>query len=113
MHEYSIAYDIFATAKRAAVENEATEVTTVKVDVGEMAMVNPEQVIFLFGVIVEDDPLFAGTHLECRTVKVRTQCECGYEGNEKFVCPQCGGLPHVVEGKEIVVSNIEIEVNES
>ncbi|QYZ80269.1 hydrogenase maturation nickel metallochaperone HypA [Methanofollis formosanus] len=113
MHEYSIAYDIFATAKRAAVENEATEVTTVKVDVGEMAMVNPEQVEFLFGVIVEDDPLFAGTRLECWTVKVRTRCECGYEGDEKFVCPQCGGLPHIVEGKEIVVTNIEIEVNES
>lgn len=113
MHEYSIAYDIFATAQRAAVENHATQVKAVRVDVGEMAMVNPEQVKFLFEVIAEDDPVFAGVSMECRTVKVRTHCDCGYEGNEKFVCPQCGGLPHVVEGKEIVVTNIEIEVNDS
>ena len=113
MHEYSIAYDIFATARRTAVENNATQVKAVRVDVGEIAMVNPEQVTFLFDVIVEDDPLFTGTHLECRTVKVRTCCDCGYEGSEKFVCPQCGNLPHIVEGKEIRVTNIEIEVNES
>ncbi|TAJ44756.1 hydrogenase maturation nickel metallochaperone HypA/HybF [Methanofollis fontis] len=113
MHEYSIAYDIFATARRAAIENKASGIKAVRVDIGEMAMVNPEQVKFLFDAIVEDDPLFAGVRMECRKVPVRTTCECGYEGGERFVCPSCGGLPHIVEGKEIVVSSIEIEVNES
>jgi hydrogenase nickel incorporation protein HypA/HybF len=113
MHEYSIAYDIFATARRAALENHASQVKTVTVEIGEIAMVNPDQVKFLFDAIVEDDPLFKGVAMVCREIKVQSRCDCGYEGNERFVCPQCGGLPEIVGGKEIVVSNIEIEVDES
>jgi len=113
MHEYSIAYDIAATARRAALENHASQVKTVRVDIGEIAMVNPEQVKFLFEAIVEDDPLFKNVSMIRRDIKVKSRCACGYEGNERFVCPQCGGLPEIVEGREIVVSNIEIEVNES
>lgn len=113
MHEYSIAYDIFATARRAALENNASQVKIVQVDIGEIAMVNPEQVKFLFEVIAEDDPLFKGVTMACRNIKVKTRCSCGYEGDERFVCPQCGSLPEIVAGREIVVSNIEIEVSES
>lgn len=112
MHEYSIAYDIYTTARRAALENSATEVKRVSVDVGKMAMVNPEQVEFLFNVIIEDDPLFSGVELSCRSVEARTRCSCGYEGDERFVCPRCGKLPEIVAGMEIVVTNIEIEVDE-
>ncbi|WP_292409087.1 hydrogenase maturation nickel metallochaperone HypA, partial [Methanoculleus sp. UBA377] len=57
MHEYSIAYDIYTTARRAALDNDAKGVKRVYVDVGKMAMVNPEQVEFLFNIIIEDDPL--------------------------------------------------------
>ncbi|KUG20170.1 MAG: hydrogenase maturation nickel metallochaperone HypA [Methanomicrobiaceae archaeon] len=113
MHEYSIAYDIYATARRAALENRADHVTRVHVDVGELAMVNPEQVRFLFEVIIEEDPLFQGAKLACRHIEARVQCPCGYEGAEKYVCPRCGRLPDIVAGREIMVTNIEIEVNES
>ncbi|HNS82723.1 MAG TPA: hydrogenase maturation nickel metallochaperone HypA, partial [Methanolinea sp.] len=37
---------------------------------------------------------------------------CGYEGTERFVCPRCGGLPELLKGREILVTNIEIEVND-
>jgi hydrogenase nickel incorporation protein HypA/HybF len=112
MHEYSIAYDIYSTARRAALENNADQVKCVHVDVGELAMVNPEQVEFLFTVIIEEDPLFQGATLSCRYVDAQTRCTCGYEGKERFVCPQCGKLPEIVAGQEIVVTNIEIEVDE-
>ncbi|WP_054848538.1 hydrogenase/urease maturation nickel metallochaperone HypA [Methanoculleus chikugoensis] len=114
MHEYSIAYDIYTTARRAAIENNAKEVKCVSVDVGKLAMVNPpEQVAFLFNVIIEDDPLLSGAQLSCRDVEARTRCSCGYEGDERFVCPPgCGKLPEIVAGMEIVVTNIEIEVDE-
>ncbi|WOX55706.1 MULTISPECIES: hydrogenase maturation nickel metallochaperone HypA [unclassified Methanoculleus] len=112
MHEYSIAYDIYTTARRAALDNGAKGVKRVYVDVGKMAMVNPEQVEFLFNIIIEDDPLFSGTRLSCRDVEARTRCSCGYEGSERFVCPRCGKLPEIVAGMEIVVTNVEIEVDE-
>lgn len=112
MHEHSIAYDIYTTARRAALDHDAKEVKRVSVDVGKMAMANPEQVEFLFNIIIEGDPLFSGARLSCRDVEVRTRCSCGYVGNERFVCPRCGKLPEVVAGMEIVVTNIEIEVDE-
>ena len=76
-----------------------------------MAIVNPEQVIFLFGTVKEDDPLFEKTELVCTEVPPETTCPCGYSGQEIHVCPGCGALPHMVKGREIVVTNIEIEVD--
>jgi len=113
MHEYSIAYDLYATAKKAALDHRATKVKKIRVDVGKMAMVNPEQVIFLFDTIKEDDPLFTATVLDCTEVEPATKCSCGYEGNEIYICPRCGALPEVVRGREIVVTNVEIEVANS
>ena len=110
MHEYSIAYDLYATAKKAALDHQATRVKKISVDVGKMAMVNPEQVIFLFDTIKEDDPLFKAAVLDCAEVEPETKCPCGYVGNEIYVCPRCGALPEVVRGREIVVTNVEIEV---
>jgi len=112
MHEYGIAYDLYATARRAALENKADRVLKVNVDVGKLAMVNPDQVIFLFDIIKEDDPLFLRAILECREVPAETTCPCGYHGDEVHVCPSCGALPAIVKGREIVVTNIEIEVDD-
>ena len=47
MHESGIAYDIYATSKRAAENNNAIRVKTIYVDVGSMAMVNPDQILLL------------------------------------------------------------------
>jgi hydrogenase nickel incorporation protein HypA/HybF len=113
MHEYSIAYDLYATAKKAAHEHHADSVKTIRVEVGKMAMVNPDQVIFLFDTIKEDDPLFKNAVLECHEVAPETTCSCGYSGGEIFVCPKCGALPELVRGREIVVTNIEIEVDDA
>lgn len=112
MHEYSIAYDLYATARMAALEHKATRVKKISVDVGKMAMVNAEQVVFLFNTIREDDPLFVQAVLECRDVDPETRCPCGYTGSEIYVCPRCGALPELVRGREIVVTNVEIEVND-
>ena len=112
MHEYGIAYDLYATARRAAQEHNANRVNRICVEVGKMAMVNPDQVIFLFNTIKEDDPLFASAELHCEEVGAETKCVCGYAGTEVFVCPQCGALPELVKGREIVVTNIEIEVDD-
>ena len=112
MHEYSIAYDLYATARTAARENKATCVKKITVEVGKMAMVNPEQVVFLFDIIKADDPLFKNAVLDCRETDPQTKCPCGYAGDEIYVCPRCGSLPELVKGREIVVTNVEIEVDD-
>jgi hydrogenase nickel incorporation protein HypA/HybF len=112
MHEYSIAYDLYATARTAAIEHHAKKVKKISVEVGKMAMVNPEQVVFLFDTIKEEDPLFKESVLECNETDALTRCPCGYEGSEVYVCPKCGALPEMVRGREIVVTNIAIEVDD-
>jgi hydrogenase nickel incorporation protein HypA/HybF len=92
--------------------NKATKVTKISVEVGKMAMVNPEQVVFLFDTIKEDDPLFRQAVLECHEVLPETICPCGYSGDEVYICPKCGALPELVKGREIVVTNVEIEVED-
>ncbi len=114
MHESGIAYDLYMTARRAAIENGATRVLRIAVECGALAMVNPEQVRFLFSVMVEDDPLFSGTVLEMETVAPVMACSCGrYAGDDPYVCPGCGGLPSVVRGREIVVTSCEIDVEDA
>ncbi len=112
MHEYAIAYDLFATSRKTAVEHNARQVKKVSVEVGKMAMVNPEQVVFLFDTIKEDDPLFTTTVLECHEMPPQTRCSCGYSGQEIFVCPQCGALPEMIRGREILVTSVELEVDD-
>ncbi|HON81289.1 MAG TPA: hydrogenase maturation nickel metallochaperone HypA [Methanoregulaceae archaeon] len=112
MHEFAIAYDIYATARRAALDNHAKQVSAVCVDIGEMSMINPEQVRFLFETLIEDDPLVKGAKLKCNVVVPETRCSCGYTGNECFICPRCGALPEMVKGREIVVRHVEIEVDD-
>lgn len=112
MHKYTVAYDIYATARRAALDNAATRVKKVSADFGDMSMINPEQVEFLFATLCEQDELFHGAVLEYRNIAVKSECPCGYTGDERYVCPQCGKLPQIVEGREICVTNVEIEVDD-
>ncbi len=112
MHEYGIANDIYATARRAAIEHNASVIQTIHVEIGELSMINPEQVEFLFSVIVEDDPLFVGTVFQTVVVPPQTTCSCGYTGSEIYVCPSCGALPEVIKGREILVSHIEIDTKD-
>jgi len=112
MHEFGIAYDIYATARRAALERGARDVKSVHVEFGEMAMVNPEQVSFLYGTLIEDDPVMKDSCLTWSVVPPLTRCACGYEGSERFVCPRCGKFPELVKGREVMVTHMEIEVDD-
>lgn len=111
MHEYGIAYDIVVTSRKVALDNNATEITHIYVDVGELSIINPEQVEFLFYAIIEDDPLFKNAKLICTKIAPLTRCSCGYVGDEIFVCPKCGQLPEIEKGKEVVVTRVKIEVD--
>jgi hydrogenase nickel incorporation protein HypA/HybF len=112
MHEYSVAYDLYATSRKTAIEHNASLVKKVTVELGKMAMVNRKQVAFLFDAIKENDPLFKTTRLQCEEVLPQTRCSCGYTGQEIFVCPMCGALPELIKGREIVVTSVELEVDD-
>ena len=54
MHELSMAQSIMDSVLDNAEKNNATSVTSVTLEIGTLAMLNPEQVKFLLNVLKED-----------------------------------------------------------
>ena len=123
MHELSMAQGIFTTVKDTAEANEATEVTKVVIEVGRLAMVNPEQLKFLLDVIKEDS-IAADAEFQINEIPVEIECkDCGYKGEVSLKgldhyapiirCPKCD-TPRItiLNGKDIIVKNVIIEIPE-
>jgi len=114
MHEFGIATDIFSVVDQTARENKAKKVLSVTVEVGQLAMINPEQLKFSFEIITDEGP-YAGAELIVETVPAVARCKCGFEGrlgDEDYVCPKCGGMYELLEGRGICVKNIEVELED-
>ena len=66
MHELSIATDLINTAIETAKQNNAREVISVTVEIGELALINPEQLQFMYQVLTEENML-KGSRYDLRT----------------------------------------------
>ncbi len=114
MHEFGIATSIVEVVEHTVENRPVKRVLTVTVEVGQLAMVNPEQLKFSFDVIVEGGP-FEGAELKIDTLPAIARCKCGFEGtlgDEDYVCPACGGMYELLEGRGICVKNIEVELED-
>jgi hydrogenase nickel incorporation protein HypA/HybF len=114
MHELSIATDLVNTALKTAQDNNAKKVMTVTVEVGELAMINPEQLEFMYDILVEDNML-KGSKLNIIKVPAVADCDnCGYKGpvEDKFACtcPKCSLTLKIKEGRDICLKNMELEI---
>ncbi|MFW9792710.1 MAG: hydrogenase maturation nickel metallochaperone HypA [Candidatus Thorarchaeota archaeon] len=128
MHEFSAACSIVDTAIEAAINNNATKVSVVHVEVGEFTFLVPEQLIFNFE-IASRKSLLEGAELKIKKVKGRLKCDdCGFEGESQvdssipnqvavfapMKCPQCGGSStKITGGKDFIITSIEAEVRDS
>jgi hydrogenase nickel incorporation protein HypA/HybF len=120
MHEYSIASEIAKNVLDAAEKQDGKRVLSVQLDIGELTLLNMEQVTTwiheLFkGTIAE------GAKIKVRTVKALIRCSsCGYHGRGTMdpedplkhlvacPCPRCGSLAIQIEkGRECVLKKIE------
>ncbi len=114
MHEFGIATGIVDVVEQTVENCPVKRVLTVTVEVGQLAMVNPEQLKFSFEVIVEGGP-FEGAELKVEMLPALARCACGFEGalgDEDYVCPVCGGMYELLEGRGICVKNIEVELED-
>jgi len=114
MHEFGIATDIFSVVDQTARDNKAKKVLSVTVEVGQLAMINPEQLKFSFDIIADEGP-YAGAELKVVTVPAVARCKCGFEGrlgDDDYVCPSCGGMYELLEGRGICVKHIEVELED-
>ncbi|WP_405269574.1 hydrogenase maturation nickel metallochaperone HypA [Methanobrevibacter sp.] len=120
MHELSMAQGIINAVLDTANENDATEVTEVTVEVGRLAMINPEQLQFILGVLVENT-IMDDAEIKFEEIPAEIQCyDCDFNGEAILddkdhyaplvKCPKCDSLNvETLNGKDIVVKNIVIE----
>lgn len=120
MHELSMAQGIINAVLETAENNNATEVTEIYIEVGKLAMLNPEQLRFLLDVLVENT-IAENAKMDIKEIPVIINCpECGFEGEAKIddedhyapsmECPKCGNLRiSILSGRDCIVKNIVIE----
>ncbi|KZX17404.1 hydrogenase nickel incorporation protein HypA [Methanobrevibacter cuticularis] len=120
MHELSMADGILKAVISNAEENNATEVIEVIIELGRLALLNPEQVKFMLDVLSEDT-IAKGAKFVIEDIPIEIECsECNYSGlaNDDDLdhytplveCPECGNKRlNITNGKDCIVRNIIIE----
>lgn len=120
MHELSMADAIVKTVIEAAEKNDAIEILEVTIEIGQMTMLNPEQLKFMLEVLSEDT-LLNGAEFNMELIPIEIEClSCGFKGEadseelDHYVpvinCPNCEEKNmNITAGRECNVKNIKIE----
>lgn len=113
MHELSIALSIAESAEEAARKNHASVITKVEVEIGTMAGVETEALLFAWDSVIQGT-MAENAPLVINTVQAEAHClECGKDfpiDNFFSICPHCNSYKYqVVKGKELRVSSLTIE----
>ena len=114
MHEFGIATEIVNVVTETVESRPVKRLISVTVEVGQLAMVNPEQLKFSFEIITEGGP-FEGAEMRVETQPAVAKCKCGFEGalgDEDYVCPKCGGMYELLSGRDICIKNLEVELED-
>ena len=120
MHELSMAQAIVDTVLDAAEKNDAQDVLEITIEIGQLTMLNSEQLKFLLDVIIEGT-LLENSKILIEEIPVEIRCqscdfkgEANTEGSDHYLtivlCPECGGREvEITKGRECNVKNIRIE----
>ena len=121
MHEFSIASDIVRNVLDTAEENKGKKVLSIQLDIGELALLNIEQVTFWVQELLKGS-IAEGAKVKVKTIRARVACEaCGHKGGvssdqadpfQHFVpisCPKCGSFQMKIEkGRECYLRRIQV-----
>ena len=101
MHEFSISDEIVKNVLGAVKENNGKKVLSIQLEIGELALLNVEQVTFWIREMFKGS-VAEGAKVKVRTIKARIKCEsCGYRGGMNldqrdpfrhaipYSCPKC------------------------
>jgi hydrogenase nickel incorporation protein HypA/HybF len=122
LHEVSISHAIADAVLKESAKQEAKKILRVELEIGQLSLLNPDQVEFWLKLAFEKTPA-SEAELEIEVVKPEVLCSaCGYTGTLEtvddplyhfvlpvFKCPRCGsGEITVKRGKECRIKKIEI-----
>ena len=120
MHEFSISDEIVKNVLCAVKENDGKKVLSIQLEIGELALLNVEQVTFWIQELFKGS-VAEGAKVKVRTIKARIKCEsCGYRGGMNldrrdpfrhaipYSCPKCQSFQIDIEkGRECHLKKIQ------
>jgi hydrogenase nickel incorporation protein HypA/HybF len=123
MHEAALAESILKTILDVALRNEAKEILRVEMEVGEICLVNMEQLTFLIGTFARET-IAKDMEFLVKKVETKIRCkECSYLGGIEykevdpewhyrvpiFGCVRCkSNRTEIVQGKELTIKSIDM-----
>jgi hydrogenase nickel incorporation protein HypA/HybF len=113
VHEYSIVQALLAKVAAEARARGARRVRRVRVRIGELAGVETELLATAFETFRERS-ICEGARLEIRAIRARWRCpRCLRRGKRggPLRCARCGSPLELLQGDDIVLERIEMEVN--
>ncbi len=110
MHEMSYAYSLLQNVIRIAEERKAKKVKEIEIEVGELLLINIDQLIFCFKAISKDTlaenaeihAVFSGPDMRCE--------KCGRRFDQIISICECGGKVCIKGGKSFIIKKISLEV---
>lgn len=113
MHELGVVFYIIRDVKEVAAENNASHISKVVLNVGEVSAVIPEYLQDCWNWAVGKEELMTGCELEIRTVPAVTYCEsCGNEYptvQHGKICPYCHSpRTYLLRGNEFEIQEINV-----
>jgi len=113
MHELSLMATVIETIEKYAKENDARDIESLTLQVGEISSVVPEYLKSCFPIAAKGTILEAA-ELIIEPVPMRARClACGNEfipdAETKEACPSCGGKAlKIVSGREFFIKEIAV-----
>lgn len=112
MHELGVANEILDVALSEADRHAAKKVTSIRLRVGVLRAIEPENLSFLFGHLARGTPA-EGARLEIVEEPIRIECAaCGVSEARSFTfeCPRCKGSGvSVTGGDSLSILSLDIE----
>lgn len=91
-------------------KNNAKEIKKIRLAVGELLLINPEQLEFCFKTISKNT-IAQDAKLEIETAKAEIRCiKCGREYDFPYGVCECGGYVTIKGGKEMILKSVVMEV---
>jgi len=114
MHEMSIAVNILEIAAAEARHAGAKTINTIEIEVGELAGIEIESLLFSFEIARKRTPETATTQLDIRHIAGLAHCgQCAKDVPADFfvaTCPDCGNVGlELVTGRELKVRSINVD----
>lgn len=120
MHELSVVSGLVESVLDFVESHDIKKVTKVRLQVGELAQFEAEQLRFCYAAMIEQTAI-AGSTLEIETIPAEVSCaHCSYHGPPKYwdgalagarvptlQCPTCGYVAEAVCGHECAIKSIQ------